>query len=397
MAGEIRFRPKALAAAIARTVTLRSAPEALLAQWGRSALLEVEFLIANGRAFGLSPAIGSLADAERSAFAGRIGAGITDLVMNALGYTWRDNAVSLSGAGVRPDFIYGGGQATSHGVVLAEAHGSLAKNVNKARIEREANRKYLRQVKPHVGGSCPHGKLVHGYSAAFGSNATSQDTFLHVTEKRIPKPRRMPSAPASGPGRAGGAVPSSLALATHRANFLLMGAVKVVKWIDWLSGTREIRPAPSVSTFFFIEQEGQRFLAAVEAFFPNLPLGSWIEDFDFPPFWPYHWDEIWRSRRPAGWEDIFVMDENAATSFLSQLSRFGSDGRASLPAILDLPSVEPLGLSFEVEGRPSEDEDTRYAMARFRDGLALLGRVPPSSLDASRRWLRWSLERGFDA
>jgi hypothetical protein len=188
IAGEIRFRPKALAAAIARTVTLRSAPEALLAQWGRSALLEVEFLIADGRAFGLSPAIGFLADAERSAFAGRIGAGITDLVMNALGYAWGDNAVCLSGAGVRPDFIYGGGQAAGHGVVLAEAHGSLAENVNNARIEREANRKYLRQVKPHVGGSCLHGKLVHGYSAAFGSNPTSHDTFLHVTEKRIDLP-----------------------------------------------------------------------------------------------------------------------------------------------------------------------------------------------------------------
>jgi hypothetical protein len=69
-----------------RPLTLRSAPEAVLAQWDRSELLEVEFMIANGRAFSLSPAIGSLADAERSAFAGRIGAGIIDIVMNALGY-----------------------------------------------------------------------------------------------------------------------------------------------------------------------------------------------------------------------------------------------------------------------------------------------------------------------
>ena len=186
MAGEIRSsskghlrpssRPKPVYSSVVRRGTA--------GRWGRSALVEVEFLIANGRAFGLSPVIGSLADAERSAFAGRVGAGITDLVMNALGYTWRDNAVCLSGAGVRPDFIYGGGQAAGHGVVLAEAHGSLAENVNRARIEREANRKYLRQVKPHVGGSCPHGKLVHGYSAAFGSNPTSQDTFLHVTEKK---------------------------------------------------------------------------------------------------------------------------------------------------------------------------------------------------------------------
>jgi len=396
IAAGIRFRPKALAAAIARTITLRDAPEALLAQWSRSALLEVEVLIANGPAFGLSPTIRSLADAERSAFAGRVGAGMADLVMNVLGYRWRDNAACLLGSGPRPDFIYGGGQADGHGVVLVEAHGSFAEGVNKARMEREAKRKYLRQVKPHVGGSCLHGQLVHGYSTAFGSQPTSKGTFLHVTEKRIPKPTGMPKAHATALTSTERVTPSSLTLATYRANFLLMGAAKVVAWLDWLRGVREAPPASSISTFFSIEQQGRRFLAAAEAFFPHLAPDSWIEEFGFPPFRFDYWRGIgpWLADRVV-WKDLFVMDEDAAISFLNQLSSLGRNGRDSLPPFRDLPSLEPLGFTLGDEGH-ADDEDPRYPLARFRDGLALLGRVPPSSLGRSPQW-RWSPEGGFNA
>lgn len=96
MAAQIGFRPDALAASMARTLTLRTAPNALLAQWARSQLAQVVFG-GNGVRFELSPFITSLADAERSVFAGRVGAGVTDLLMNALGYVWRDNATCLSG------------------------------------------------------------------------------------------------------------------------------------------------------------------------------------------------------------------------------------------------------------------------------------------------------------
>jgi hypothetical protein len=86
MVGHIGFQPEALAAAMARTLTLRAAPTALLRHWARSQLAEIEYLVAEGVQFGLSPNITALADAERSGFAGRVGAGVTDLLMNALGY-----------------------------------------------------------------------------------------------------------------------------------------------------------------------------------------------------------------------------------------------------------------------------------------------------------------------
>jgi hypothetical protein len=75
-------------------------------------------LVTDGADFGLSPSITSLADAERSGFAGRVGAGMTDLLMNPLGYVWRDNAICLStNLNRHADFIYAGGPVSVHGVV----------------------------------------------------------------------------------------------------------------------------------------------------------------------------------------------------------------------------------------------------------------------------------------
>jgi hypothetical protein len=162
------FGPTALAASIARTATLRDAPPEMLARWGDSALMEVEWLVDNGTTFALSQYIHSLADSERTSFAGRIGAGVTDLLMNALGYTWRDNASCLSSSlAPHADFIYADGAVSGHGAVLAEARGSFAANVASAGISRQAKDKYLRQVKPHLATISPHGKVIHGYSIGF--------------------------------------------------------------------------------------------------------------------------------------------------------------------------------------------------------------------------------------
>ncbi|CAH0498768.1 hypothetical protein [Novosphingobium sp. CECT 9465] len=142
---QIRFGPTALAAATARTATLRNAPPALLAHMKDSALSEAQVLLADGPGFELSDLISCLADNERTHFASRVGAGIIDLYMNALGYGWRDNAACLSSS-LEPhaDFLYYGGTALGHGVVLAEARGSFAANASDAKMASEAQRKYLR-------------------------------------------------------------------------------------------------------------------------------------------------------------------------------------------------------------------------------------------------------------
>jgi hypothetical protein len=393
MAAQISFWPEALAASMARTLTLLSAPDALLVYWARAKLLEVEVLVADGATFELSRFIAALADAERSGFAGRVGAGVTDLLMNALGYAWRDNATCLSGnLDPHADFIYGGGAVTGHGVVLAEAHGSFAQAVTDGRTRGEARRKYLRQVKPHIASTCVHGKVIHGYSVAFGSNPTSLDTYLHVAETRITKSKGKPIPPATQPAGTG-PVSTSLALASHRSNFLLMGAPQVVAWIDWLRGTGDRPPDDSVTTFFTVELAGRRFMAAAEYFFPYIGLRFLYDELEFPRM-PLHWDEFerWRRRIQGGLSNVFAMDEWAAKSFLLALSAMIGGGRDQLPPALDLPNVEPLGLSFGPD-RGRRGEDDRYPVAQFRDGLALLGRLPRSPLPDTRHW---SPQRGFN-
>lgn len=271
------FGPSALAASIARTVTLRDAPPEMLARWGDSALTEVEWLIDDGTTFALSQYVRSLADAERTSFAGDVGAGVTDLLMNALGYTWRDNASCLSRSlAPHADFIYADGAVSGHGVVLAEAHGSFAANITSAGISSRAKDKYLRQVKPHLAVVSPHGKVIHGYSIAFASRPGTPGAFLHLAETRISKPRgkrRPPTPPDPAPGSE--ATPTSLALSTHRSKFSLMNAPSVARWIDWVRNGGEPPDDMAPLSFIQILYAGRIFLACMESGWPlgDLPGG----------------------------------------------------------------------------------------------------------------------------
>ncbi|WP_416193413.1 hypothetical protein [Nitrobacter sp. TKz-YC01] len=384
----IAFRPEALAASMARALTLRHAPDAMLERWARMQLLEVEYLVQDGAAFALAPEVTALADAERSGFAGRVGAGVTDLLMNTLGYTWRDNAVCLS-ASLEPhaDFIYGGGAVSAHGVVLAEAHGSFAQAVTDGRMRCESSAKYRRQVKPHIGSVCPHGKAVHGYSVAFGSHPTTHDTFLHVTETKITNSRKKAAPPAAA-ARGLAPVATSLALASHRSNFLLMGASRIVAWIDWL---RNGGPPPAddlVAPFVTVQQGGQRFWVALEALLPF--VRPWTRP-DEGPFWAWEDFERLLEARRIGLDNVFAMEEWAANSFLSTLSAMIDGGREQMPATLELPVIALSGLFTDPE-RPGHDDGARYPVAQFRDGLALLGRLPRIERPGSRIW---SPRQGF--
>jgi hypothetical protein len=261
----------------------------------------------------------------------------------------------------------------------------------------EAQRKYRRQ--PHIAKTCTHGKVIHGYAVAFGSNPTSNDTFLHVAEARITKPRKAPkrpTAPAAPPPapRAAGLVPTSLALAAHRANFLLIGASNVVAWIDWLRGPGERPDESAVTTFFAVPVAGRRLLVAAEYLLPYFLPRLFLDEREAPGVvWPRGIFERWRDGLGSGPENIFAMDEVAAKTFLRELSGLiGGGGDPNLLG-LDLPDITPEGLFYAAPDRRDEDRDARYLIAQFRDGLALLGRLPRSSPLDSRTW---SPERGFD-
>jgi len=391
-----RFSPRSIGRCHGADPDTASSPPALLRHWIRSQLAEVEYLVADGARFALSPDITALADAERSGFAGRVGAGVTDLLMNALGYVWRDNGACLTGTtDPHADFIYTGGAVTGHGVVLAEAHGSFAQSVTGSRMSGEAKRKYRRQVKPHIAGTCAHGKVIHGYAVAFGCNPTSGDTFLHVAETKITKPQTRPKRPTPQIATpAPGLVPTSLALAAHRANFLLLGGSNIVAWIDWLRGAGERPDENAISTFFAVGIAGRRFLVAAEYLLPYLLPWALIEEQEVPNFvWRRAVFERWRDWPRSGLANIFAMDEVVAKSFLLTLSGLIGSSREQIPLALDLPDLEPAGFFTSIPDRRDDDGDAGYPLVQFRDGLALLGRLPRSSPLDSRSW---SPQRGFD-
>lgn len=382
------FGPSALAASIARTATLRDAPPEMLARWGDSALTEVEWLIDDSTTFALSQYVHSLADAERTSFAGRIGAGVTDLLMNALGYTWRDNASCLSRSlAPHADFIYADGAVSGHGVALAEARGSFAAHVTSAGISRQAKDKYLRQVKPHLAAASPHGKVIHGYSIAFGSRPGAAGAFLHVAETRISKPRGKqgpPTQPDPMPGHE--ETPTSLALSTHRSNFSLMNAPSVARWIDWVRDGGEPPEDTSPLSFIQIPYAGRIFLACMESRWPFGDFPDWLEN-----LWHSRWGHrLWRAHRLqqsgnefAGW---FGMEEKAAERFLDALSAIIRNGRDNIPDSLELPRIDPIGFAIGGEDAGLTLPASDYTYALYRDGLALLGSPPPSRIVGHKAW-----------
>jgi hypothetical protein len=385
----IQFGPTALAASIARTATLRNAPPQLLAHIRDSALSEAQILLADGPGFELSSLLSELADSERTHFASRVGAGITDLYMNALGYGWRDNAACLSSS-LQPhaDFLYHGGNALGHGVVLAEARGSFAAKVTDAKMAGEAQRKYLRQVRPFIGIPSPHGQVIHGYSIAFGALPSTPGAFLRLSQTLRTKAKPGTPAPPVPPTAPSAQVPATMALATHRSNFILMDALPVAEWIDWLGRGRDIPEDAEPLTFLRFDYAGRSFLASANALAPYRSPYLWYDAFhDHPlwddPLWRHRWHRRWASGQPPFYS--FVIEEKAGIAFLDALTGMIRFGPRSLPEALDLPASDIVGFaSGDAEiGYRSVREDYDYAL--FRDGLALLA-TPPRKLTGIRTW-----------
>lgn len=337
-------------------------------------------MIEDGPTFALSPNLQFLADTERTFFAARVGAGITDLCMNALGYAWRDNAACLSGA-LDPHavFIYGDGNATVHGVVLAEAHGSFAPSTNKSVMNRRSRNKYRRQVEPYLAAMSYHGQVIHGYSVAFGSSPKAPGAFLSLSETEIVRPQWTKFFPPSQRPQPSldQAPPTSIVLAAHRSNFFLMGSDEAVGWIDWAGSPDGPYPEEGAIAFSRIRYAGGHFLVHPSSlWWPGLRPVPREELVKFRRHWR-HWRR-WLRRTPefrrsrALHFGCFAMEEKAGTEFLSALTEIICEGGRSIPATLPLPNYAPVGFGLD-EGRDGAIRETGdHQHAPFRDGLALL-------------------------
>ena len=379
----LSFRPLALAAAVARTATTwDDAPKELLDGLQQSALVELETLLEDGSTFALKSYFKFLADTAGLQFAAKVGAGITHLYMEALGYEWRANAVCLSSSlDPHADFIYDGGNAAGHGMVLAEAHGSFAKDVTAGKITSAARRKYKKQVKPYIAATSIFGEVIHGYSIAFGAKPTVAGSFLSVSETRISKPRKKFGAAPAGPkeGERPEGTPTPIVLSTHRSNFMLMGVPEVVDWIDWLRAADDVAPEREPVPLLRLQYAGRTYLTSV----------PWVRRSGAPPWWieefldhPYWWrmarhQHVRASQRQAAGLAWFAIEEKGGAEFLNGLSAVIRSGRRQMPSSFVLPTFDPVGFGLLDGDRaaPSvrDEGDRSYDYTQFRDGLALLG------------------------
>jgi hypothetical protein len=197
-----------------------------------------------------------------------------------------------------------------------------------------------------------------------------------------PKPSKSAPPPATvvpiAPDKGLLSVPARMALATSRSNFVLMDALPVADWIDWVGGTREPPADPEPVPFLRFRYAGRSFLASINALTPfPFPLDLREQLFD-DSFW--RWE--WLHRRPGALGLMaFAMEERSASIFLDGLSnliREGSRAKDLNKRSLELPVHEVVGFRTATDddhGRPTEDR-SEYEYALFRDGLALIGKPP---------------------
>jgi len=254
--GGVSFAPVDLFKSIARASAMAHSSPSLVAALVASSQALIEFLVDDATAVvAFLDEVADLADAERTALSGRMGAGITDQTMEMLGFVWRDVAEQLIGSSAPlADYVY---ESAGGALVLAEAKGSISSAASQAGVDTRARNAYHRQVDPYVytrppgaKGGASIGLIEHGYAIAFAAlpgpaipspPAIAADAFLAVAETD-------PSLTSSSAG--GGAAPTGsspnlpltmpasdpqrffLRLGNYRAVFLLANAAAIVDAID---------------------------------------------------------------------------------------------------------------------------------------------------------------------
>lgn len=338
--------PSVLFAAIARMQALRSASPAVTAALLRAATALTEAVFDDvGSGFDLLAEVEMIEQTARTALAGAIGAGICDLFMVLMGYTWHDHANRVVTGSPLADFVYEGGAASGHGIVLAEAKGSFAKHVDSKSVRVSCEAAYARQVGPYVGQSTVAGTVVHGYAVKVGCQLVSVRTppppyaFVHVTQ--TPTGAHPWSSSSSVPSAPSGNPSTTIALGNYRAAFMLAGAPSVVDVIDaYRDGA-----APEYREQFFDVLETPRgpFVAG--------PMAG-------AAAWPYSDMQV-PGRR-------FAVRQDIAETFLDRLS--GLVTNRSRPERLELPIV-PTPFGFETEHVFPDG----FSLVRDSDAADILG------------------------
>ena len=183
--------------------------------------------------------------------------------------------------------------------------------------------------------------------------------------------------------------PTSLASASHRSNFALMGASSVVAWIDWILGRGGEEEDRSPAIFLEVPYAGRRFLVSANFFWPYGGLmGRWDSFLGPVEMEPRLYRRLPFRRSREGLRGWFAMEVHSAERFLDSLGLMIREGGEVTQEHVELPRTEPVGFSSERGGAREDPRALEYQYAVYRDGLALLGSPHPRKADGYRIWSR---------
>lgn len=216
-----------LYAAMARTALTSSAPINMIQGQIDAAAAVIDYCIEEGTTgFELSTDFSHLNGSERTALAGRLGAGLCDLFMVSMKYVWRDQADRIiTTREPLADFVYEGPPVEPHGVALAEAKGSTRQGTQTA-TQKKADEAYERQVASYIGAATRVGQVVQGYAVSFRS-PIGKPGYLCVAETGGPPTAAGPAGEAGLTGQSvasSGWVSASTAYGNFAAALRLIGA-----------------------------------------------------------------------------------------------------------------------------------------------------------------------------
>ncbi len=227
--------------------------------------------------------------AERTAFSGRVGAGIADLFMSSIvdpfrnpAYLWRDAAQELikkPSKGDLADFVY---EYTSGEQVLVEAKGSITRLASQTSADKRAKNAFKGQVARYLyhsptgasGGT--FGPIEHGYAIAIealpGATTAWTAAFTAVAEPNVPPGTTTTGSPT-------GSVITTLRLGNYRAVFFLANAPAIVGEIDVFLD--RARPQRVNQQFWSVTCGGEEYLIGRHPIYQeiaDLPqkCGNWI-------------------------------------------------------------------------------------------------------------------------
>ncbi|MER9526645.1 hypothetical protein NKI96_24260 [Mesorhizobium sp. M0292] len=304
--GRVSIAPADLFKSIARCSALSRSSASLVAAVVASSQALLEFLVDDATSvIAFLDEVADLADAERTALSGRVGAGITDQTMDMLGFVWRDLAEQLvSSSKPLADYVYEGATGT---LVLAEAKGSISSAAAQSGANTRARNAYRRQVDPYVftrppapGGGASIGLIEHGYAVAFAAlpgpavaipPTIGAGAFLAVAETDRSSGGSLPGGPStssggttsSSTGPAGSPAlnptTAALRLGNYRAVFLLANAPAVVETVDAALGRLPLEYRQQ--EFLQVQCGGNEFLVGRTPVYPAISslesyLHGWV-------------------------------------------------------------------------------------------------------------------------